>query len=303
MPGIMKENAVNRKSNKAAVRGAAGQNVKPAGIVIFESGMVPDKPDYDKQLTNALTGAFNMLPPINSGRAVWEVMLGNALSVVIVSQTLRDTDAANLINLLRLSDYCSETMFFLCVKKLNKSVCSVCGEQNLDGVFSYSAPLDKTADEIAEKYYSRIDELRQRNFEKLTEKYGDASLLFDIERGRMSFDSMLSDILLPLGLSKAHKGAEYACLILVMKLMNIDKPLSALYELAALYFNTTAAAVEKSLRYALERAWTVGNICMQQIIFGNTVDESKGKPTNSEFIARIYEYIKETVKYRIARPK
>ena len=285
----------NADSGNAKTSGEEFNHIKPLGIVVCENGMVNGKNDYAGRLTKALSGTFNMLPPINSGRDIWGVMIEKVPSVVIISQTLRDVDAINLINLLRLSEYCNETMFFLCVKKLNKSIRSICEDQKLDGVFSYNAPLDKTADEIAEKYFSGIVELRKKNLEKILGKQSDINILSDIEHNRVNFDSMLNDILLPLGMSKTHKGTEYAYLIIVMKLLNIDETLSKLYELTALYFNTTAAAVEKSLRYALERAWTVGNICMQQIIFGNTIDEAKGKPTNSEFIARIYEYIKESI--------
>ena len=284
-----------QKSNNSAVLRSQTFDVKPYGIVVCENGMVPGKNDYALKLTKALSGTFNMLPPINSGRDIWGVLIANIPSVIIISQTLRDVDAINLINLLKMSNYCDETMFFLCVKKVNKSVRSVCEDQKIDGVISFTAALDKTADEIVEKYYSEIAEKRKSNYEDIMKNNGDINLLFDIERSRFSFDSVFNDILVPIGMSAAHKGTEYACLIIAMKMLNIDKPLSTLYELTALYFNTTAAAVEKSIRYALERAWTVGNLYMQQVIFGNTIDESKGKPTNSEFIARIYEYIRQSM--------
>ena len=283
-------------NNNISALNEDSHKLKPFGIVVCENGMVKGKDDYQERLTHALSGTFNMLSPINSGRDIWGVIIEHTPSIVIISQTLRDVDSINLINLLKLSDYCNKTMFFLCVKKLNQSIRSVCEDQKLDGVFSYTAPIDKTADEIAEKYFSKIEDLQEKSFEKIMEKHGDINILSDVEQSRISFDSLLNDIMLPLGMSAEHKGTEYACLIIVMKLLNINRPLSTLYELTALYFNTTAAAVEKSIRYALERAWTVGNICMQQIIFGNTIDESKGKPTNSEFIARIYEYIRESLR-------
>lgn len=300
MSNTKKERTSKQKENNIRAFNGDSNNIKPYGIVVCENGMVQGKDDYAERLTKSLSGAFNMLPQINSGRDIWGVIIKNIPSVVIISQTLRDVDAINLINLLKLSEYCSETMFFLCVKKLNKSIRSVCEDQKIDGAFSYTAPLDKTADEIAEKYYSTIEELRKENFERIMKKHEDINILSDIEQSRISFDSVLNEVMIPLGMSKAHKGTEYACLIIVMKLLNIERPLSELYKLTALYFNTTAAAVEKSIRYALERAWTVGNICMQQIIFGNTIDESKGKPTNSEFIARIYEHILESTRNEVS---
>lgn len=55
---------------------------------------------------------------------------------------------------------------------------------------------------------------------------------------------------------------------------------------------TSAAAVERLARHAIESAWLHGDIETQYTFFGNTVDESKGKPTNSEFIARITEALR-----------
>ena len=52
-------------------------------------------------------------------------------------------------------------------------------------------------------------------------------------------------------------------------------------------FNTTASRVERAIRHAIEVAWDRGDLETLQKYFGYTVSNSKGKPTNSEFIAMI----------------
>ena len=42
-----------------------------------------------------------------------------------------------------------------------------------------------------------------------------------------------------------------------------------------------------AVRYAIETAWVTGDIFYQQELFGMTVSEDRGKPTNAEFIARL----------------
>ena len=64
------------------------------------------------------------------------------------------------------------------------------------------------------------------------------------------------------------------------------------YPMIAREYGASAAAVERLMRHAIESAWLHGDIETQYTFFGNTVDASKGKPTNSEFIARITEALR-----------
>ena len=45
--------------------------------------------------------------------------------------------------------------------------------------------------------------------------------------------------------------------------------------------------MERAIRHAIEVAWDRGDLDTLQRIFGYTVSNTKGKPTNSEFIALI----------------
>ena len=64
------------------------------------------------------------------------------------------------------------------------------------------------------------------------------------------------------------------------------------YPMIAREYGASAAAVERLMRHAIESAWLHGDIETQYTFFGNTVDASKGKPTNSEFIAQITEALR-----------
>ena len=60
-----------------------------------------------------------------------------------------------------------------------------------------------------------------------------------------------------------------------------------LYPQVAKTFSTTPSRVERAIRHAIEVAWDRGDLEVLQSFFGYTVSNSKGKPTNSEFIALI----------------
>ncbi|MBO4299216.1 MAG: hypothetical protein J5602_04770 [Clostridia bacterium] len=65
-----------------------------------------------------------------------------------------------------------------------------------------------------------------------------------------------------------------------------------IYPLIAQKYNAGAASVERLIRHAIETAWLKGDMERQYALFGNTVDEKRGKPTNSEFIARVTEALR-----------
>jgi two-component system response regulator (stage 0 sporulation protein A) len=65
-----------------------------------------------------------------------------------------------------------------------------------------------------------------------------------------------------------------------------------LYPTVAKHFSTTSSRVERAIRHAIEIAWDRGNIDTLNSFFGYTVDTSKGKPTNSEFIALITDKLR-----------
>ena len=65
-----------------------------------------------------------------------------------------------------------------------------------------------------------------------------------------------------------------------------------LYPSIAKKFNTTPSRVERAIRHAIEVAWSRGKVDTINQLFGYTVHNTKGKPTNSEFIAMIADKLR-----------
>ncbi len=65
-----------------------------------------------------------------------------------------------------------------------------------------------------------------------------------------------------------------------------------LYPSIAKKCNTTPSRVERAIRHAIEVAWNRGKIDVKDDLFGYTINSSKGKPTNSEFIALISDKLR-----------
>jgi len=65
-----------------------------------------------------------------------------------------------------------------------------------------------------------------------------------------------------------------------------------LYPSIAKKYNTTASRVERAIRHAIEVAWSRGQVDTINKLFGYTIHNDKGKPTNSEFIAMVADKLR-----------
>lgn len=110
----------------------------------------------------------------------------------------------------------------------------------------------------------------------------------------MEVQQALLDLAVP-----AHiKG--YAYTIRAIELVVNDPDLihdvtGGIYPTIAKEFNTTASRVERAVRHAVEVGWSRGDLDVQMRYFGNTVSPTKGKPTNSEFIAQVATTIRRKI--------
>ena len=65
-----------------------------------------------------------------------------------------------------------------------------------------------------------------------------------------------------------------------------------LYPNVAKEYGTTSSRVERAIRHAIEVAWDRGDIDVINSYFGYTVQSTRGKPTNSEFIALVADSLR-----------
>ena len=69
-----------------------------------------------------------------------------------------------------------------------------------------------------------------------------------------------------------------------------------LYPGVAKMFSTTSSRVERAIRHAIEVAWDRGDVDVLNSYFGYTIHNTRGKPTNSEFIAMISDRLRLEMK-------
>ncbi len=108
-------------------------------------------------------------------------------------------------------------------------------------------------------------------------------------------EAQVTRIIHQVGIPAHIKGYQYlrSAIIMVTKDNRvINEVTKTLYPSVAREFDTTSSRVERAIRHAIEVAWDRGDVDMLNSFFGYTIQNSKGKPTNSEFIAMIADNLR-----------
>lgn len=105
----------------------------------------------------------------------------------------------------------------------------------------------------------------------------------------------VTSILHEIGVPAHIRGYHYMREAIIMAVNDMDilnYITKELYPSIAKKCKTTPSRVERAIRHAIEVAWSRGKIDAINQMFGYTVSNDKGKPTNSEFIALIADKLK-----------
>ena len=115
------------------------------------------------------------------------------------------------------------------------------------------------------------------------------------EQTQENLESRVTNMIHEIGIPAHIKGYHYLRDAIMMAVDDMDV-LNAitkiLYPTVAKKYKTTSSRVERAIRHAIEVAWSRGKLDTLDDLFGYTVSNGKGKPTNSEFIALVSDTIR-----------
>ena len=119
-------------------------------------------------------------------------------------------------------------------------------------------------------------------------------------------EALVTNIIHEVGVPAHIKGYQYlreAIMMVVNDIDIINQITKQLYPDIAKKYHTTPSRVERAIRHAIEVAWGRGEPAVVENIFGYTVSASKGKPTNSEFIAMIADKLRLEISHKTKKKK
>lgn len=169
----------------------------------------------------------------------------------------------------------------------------------------------KTAKEMYKSHEEPRDEIIERprkseRVEKVTakeikEREKEAQDVADPGALERDLENRVTDMLHEIGIPAHIKGYHYLRDAIMMAVEDMDilnAITKILYPTVAKKYQTTSSRVERAIRHAIEVAWSRGKLDTLDELFGYTVSNGKGKPTNSEFIALIADTIQLEYKHR-----
>ncbi len=112
---------------------------------------------------------------------------------------------------------------------------------------------------------------------------------------KLDLELMITEILHQIGVPAHIKGYHYLRDSIGLSVNDsefINSITKLLYPTVAKMHSTTSSRVERAIRHAIEVAWDRGDVNVLDSYFGYTINNGRGKPTNSEFIAMISDKLR-----------
>ena len=138
------------------------------------------------------------------------------------------------------------------------------------------------------------------HIENLLPKDFDMLSLPSEENSSNDLESQVTKIIHQIGVPAHIKGYQYLRTAIILTVNDsdiINSVTKILYPTVAKKYQTTTSRVERAIRHAIEVAWDRGDVEVLNSYFGYTIQNNRGKPTNSEFIALIADNLR--LKYRM----
>lgn len=105
----------------------------------------------------------------------------------------------------------------------------------------------------------------------------------------------VQDVLAGLGVLGTMTGAQYlhdAVTIAMEDPETIERITKLMYPQIAKLHNITSSRVERAIRVAIERSWPVAGMEYKRRVFGELAAPGRDRPTNTEYIQRIVNYLR-----------
>lgn len=219
-----------------------------------------------------------------NGKELFEYIKLERPDLLIIDVVMPVMDGIDVLKALRNYDETYKPKIVMISAVGNESFTRKTMELGADYYFLKPIEMDEFALKIEEIFNADIQPARPIAFNSEIKEVED-------KNNHIIITSLLHEIGVP-----AHiKGYMYMRDAIKMVIQDVDllgAITKELYPAIGKKYNTTASRVERAIRHAIEVAWTRGRVETIDLIFGYTIDQNKGKPTNSEFIAMVADKIR-----------
>ena len=241
--------------------------------------------DNSEEFCSALSGAlqraggFQVMGTANDGEQAIRMVTERRPQILVLDLMLAKQDGLSVLKAISAMD--RKPVVLATSRFVTDYVASAAA--NLGVRYLILKPCDMTA------LVERLEEIRG----------GESQRQPSVRHIATNIESMVTSIIHEIGVPAPIKGYQYlreAIIIAVNDMDVINAITKVLYPQVAKTFPTTPSRVARAIRHAIEVAWDRGDLDTLQRFFGYTVSNTKGKPTNSEFIALIADKLQLQLK-------
>ena len=225
----------------------------------------------------------------NNGKETLEIIKKYEPDVVLLDIIMPEDDGITVMKKVFNDDKIKKVPAFIVISSVGKETVTEDAFEN-GAVYYFMKPFDNQA--LIEKIRSVKPKCNNKNIHKTSNPLINSNHeAINVHVLETEITSIIHDIGIP-----AHiKGYNYLrdSIILAIKDSEVINCITKiLYPTIAKMYQTTPSRVERAIRHAIEVAWNRGNTDTLNDLFGYTISNGKGKPTNSEFIALIADKIR-----------
>ena len=140
---------------------------------------------------------------------------------------------------------------------------------------------------------------RIKQYRTMQQSFANTAPTVRAPKSDVDIEIRVTNVIHEIGVPAHIKGYQYLRDAIIMTVNDMDvinAITKVLYPSVAKKYQTTSSRVERAIRHAIEVAWDRGDLETLQNFFGYTVSNTKGKPTNSEFISMIADRLRLQLK-------
>ncbi len=249
--------------------------------------LVDESAEERKRMREFLWSAgFRKIDEASNGEDALQRISKTHPDVVVIDTWLSRVDGIGVIRRAREANYGTEKVPAFVLTALVSGNNLFLEGVNAGADICLKKPIDYSSLAL---HVEALDARRRRN-EEVIERIADSH----------SIESQVTKIIHQIGVPAHIKGYQYlrtAILLAIEDSEIINSVTKILYPSVAKKYATTTSRVERAIRHAIEVAWDRGDIDTLNSYFGYTIQNNRGKPTNSEFIAMIADNLR--LKYKL----
>lgn len=261
--------------------------------------VIADDNERIVEMLNALIRTENDMEVVGTagnGEEAVEVIKNNTPDVVLLDLIMPKMDGLGVLEKLRKDSSIRKMPAFIVLSAIGQ-------EAVTEDAFALGANYYIMKPFNNEMLLGRLRSIRSRGERVLTPVCQTA------ERKRAEFieerdlETDVTNMIHEIGVPAHIKGYQYlrdAIMMSVEDMEMLNSITKILYPTIAKNHQTTPSRVERAIRHAIEVAWSRGKMDTIDELFGYTVSNGKGKPTNSEFIALIADRIRLEYKAKVS---